>query len=305
MEIHNAFNFEFISNLVLIAFLIAVLIYLFLREEKIQARDKLNDYVEKLEGITTELMEARIISEQASQAKNAFLANMSHELRTPLNGIIGNVSLLLQTDITEKQERYLVRIKTASQILMDIIGQVLDFSKLAAGEIKLESVASSLSDIFKECYEVLIARAEEKKIAFEINLPEEVLPEVLASPIRLKQVLINILGNAIKFTEKGSVRMDVSVLEKDGDHLKLRIAISDTGIGLSPENLSHLFERFWQADSSNTRKYGGTGLGLAYSKEIIDLMGGSIRAESTEGQGTCFTLEIPFQTTAKLVAEKH
>lgn len=259
-----------------------------------KSEEQLNEYIEKLEKLTTELIDARIMAEQASQAKNAFLAIMSHELRTPLNSIIGNISLLVNTEHTPKQDTYFNRIISSSNMLLDIINQILDFSKIAAGELKLESIPSDLESIIGEIRKVLSTRADEKKIELKLNFSETKLPKVLTDPTRIKQILLNLIGNAVKFTEKGYVQLDVTPFGNDNQHLWVRFDIADTGIGISKEKLEHLFERFWQADNSNTRRYGGTGLGLSIVKQIVELMGGKISVQSQEGVGSRFTVEMPF-----------
>lgn len=262
-------------------------------EEK-AAHSELQNYLEKLEGITTELMEARIQSEAASIAKNAFIANMSHELRTPLNGIIGNLSLILLDDLSPKQSKYITRIKASSQILLEIINQVLDFSKIAAGMLQLESIPIDLNKILNECEEITAAKAEEKGLQLSFHLPNPPLPFVLGDPVRMKQILINLIGNSLKFTEKGAVTVTMNSLgERDGN-VTIRIEIKDTGIGIPEDKLNQLFEKFWQADVSNTRKYGGTGLGLAIVKEVVDQMKGIVVVKSKVGEGTNFELVLPF-----------
>lgn len=259
-----------------------------------RAQNELQKYLEKLEGITTELMEARLVSEQANHAKNAFLANMSHELRTPLNGIIGNVSLLLQGDHSPKEEKYLQRIMAASSILMGIINQVLDFSKVAAGELKLDLVPQNIIPIIDECYKILVSKAEEKNLEFTFDLPKTVIPNVQVDSIRFKQILINLIGNSIKFTDSGFVSLKMETRPLPNKKIEATITIQDTGIGIPEDKIEHLFEKFWQADVSNTRKYGGTGLGLAIVKEVVDLMSGSITVKSSLGKGTTFVIKIPF-----------
>lgn len=257
-------------------------------------QQQLNDYLEKLESITTELMEARITSEQANKVKNSFLANMSHELRTPLNSIIGNITLLYNTDLSEKQITYVERVKHASQLLIDIIGLILDFSKIAAGELKLESIPCNLLELVQECCDLLLIKADEKKIDLYFCWPDSEIPLIMTDPKRLKQVIINLMGNAVKFTEKGHVHFSFNVLSHSLDTIKIQFKIKDTGIGISEDKMEHLFEKFWQADASNTRKYGGTGLGLAICKELVEHMHGQIYAESSPNNGSEFIFEIPF-----------
>lgn len=262
------------------------------REKKVQ--DQLNNYLEKLEEVTTELMEARIVSEEANKTKNAFLANMSHELRTPLNGVIGNITLLEQTVLNEKQGIYIQRIKTSSAILLELIGHILDFTKIIARELKIDSVACNIRELAQDCYDVFVSKAEEKNLQLTLKMPNEPIPPILSDPLRLKQIILNILGNAVKFTEHGSVSFTIEKIKNEQHTVYLLFKIQDTGIGIAEDKMSHLFEKFWQADISNTRKYGGTGLGLAICKEIIERMGGTITSESVLGKGTTFTFEIPF-----------
>lgn len=256
------------------------------------AQRQLNSYLEKLEDVTTELMEARISQDEVNRLQNAFLASVSHELRTPLNGIIGNSSLLLNTEMTETQKKYLNRIKSSGVILMGVIGQILDYSKIAAGKVKLELKKCDLIDILKECYEILMVKAEEKGIELTIKVPEKQIPSVLVDPIRLKEVILNLLGNAVKFTDKGSVQLNCVCLSFLPSKILVQIDIVDTGIGLTKEQMGHLFEKFWQGRPVQT---GGTGLGLVITKELVEMMSGNITVESKPNEGSCFTLKIPFE----------
>lgn len=260
----------------------------------------LNEHFEKLENLTVEVMEARIVAEQAIQAKTAFLANMSHEIRTPINAVIGNLDLIKHTELSAKQETYLNRTITAANLLLEIIGQVLDFSKIAAGELKIESKACHLSTIAEECYLVMLAKAEEKGLRLSFNDCKETLPSVLSDPTRLKQIIMNLLGNAIKFTEFGFVSLSLFLLNKSQEGVTVQFVIEDSGIGIEKDKLSHIFEKFWQADVSISRKFGGTGLGLSITKELVELMGGVIKVDSIFGKGTTFLVEIPFKTLPNL-----
>lgn len=258
-----------------------------------KAQSQLNTYLEKLEGITTELIEARIISEQANKIKDSFLANMSHELRTPLNGILGNITLLFQTALDEKQQKYAERIHLCAKILLDLIQSVLDFSKITAGQLKIVTEKCDLTILLNECVSICRVLADQKHLDFRTHMSES-LPKIKVDPLHFKEVIMNLLNNAIKFTENGFIELNQTVLSKTTDTLLIRIEIKDSGIGIPKEKMKFLFEKFWQADTSTTRKYGGTGLGLAISKELVNLMGGTIKAESKEGIGTTFTIEIPF-----------
>lgn len=256
------------------------------------AQRQLNNYLERLEDVTTELMESRIIAEQVNRSQNAFLSSMSHELRTPLNGIIGNASLLLNTTIEPEQEKYVDRIQSSALALMGIINQVLDFSKIAAGKIKLDLQRCDLVGIAKECIQILAVKAEEKNLNFKVELPPEPFPMVSTDPTRLKELFLNVLGNAIKFTERGSVTLKVSLIASAGSKILVRIDVIDTGVGMSEEQLAHAFERFWQNKPTFT---GGTGLGLAITKELITLMNGEIHIDSILNEGTVVTIKIPFE----------
>ena len=257
------------------------------------AQRQLNAYLEKLEDVTTELMEARIVEDQVNRSKNAFLASVSHELRTPLNGIIGNISLLSNTNVDPVQKKYLGRIESSAVLLMGVIEQVLDFSKIAAGKIQLELEKCDLVALVKDCVKVLEAKAELKNLQLILELPDQEVPFIMADSIRLKEILVNLLENALKFTEKGSVCLKIFILASLSTKILVRFDIIDTGIGIEAEQLPHLFEKFWQGKPTHT---GGTGLGLAISKELISLMNGEITVDSTPGLGTHFTLKIPFET---------
>lgn len=257
-------------------------------------QDPLTEYVNNLELVATELMDAKIASEAAINAKNAFLATISHELRTPLYGIVGNVSLLLHTKIDESQQKYLTRIKSAAEVLMEIIGRVLDFSKIVAGEMKVQSAPFDLRVLVESCYAIMISKAEEKKLEIRLELPKEPLPAVVGDEVRLKQILMNLLLNGIKFTHNGFVSLRVKYISETPENVSIQFEIVDSGPGIPQEKMVHIFERFWQADSGNARAVKGTGLGLAISKELTTLMGGTISVVSKEGEGARFTVIIPF-----------
>ncbi len=226
--------------------------------------------------------------------KSDFLANMSHEMRTPLNAIIGMTDLTLGTDLTPKQAEYLGVIKSSSRALLGIINDILDLSKIDSGKFRMEAVPFHLGRLTSEATGLFRRDAAQKKIDLISNISPEAPRVLVGDPLRLKQVLVNLIGNAVKFTDTGSVRLETTLESEDGNAVVLRFKVVDTGVGIDPDTLSGLFKPFCQADASTTRKYGGTGLGLAISKKLIALMGGAISVESEPGRGSSFSFTAGF-----------
>ena len=246
--------------------------------------------------VEMELKQAKAVAESASRTKSDFLASMSHEIRTPMNAIMGIADLLAKTPLSPEQDKYVRIFRRAGDNLLNLINDILDLSKVEASQLELERTGFSLRDHLEKVTEMVSARAIEKGLALVVEIAPDVRTELVGDPTRLRQVLLNLLGNAIKFTESGEVSLRVTRDQDDAVPTALRFTISDTGIGIPSEKLGRVFERFTQADSSTTRRFGGSGLGLTISKRLVELMEGRVWAESTVDKGSVFSLVVPFES---------
>ena len=280
-------------------------------QEREKATQTLHDQVGELAkarramlNIMEDLEEARKEAESATRSKSDFLANMSHEIRTPMNAVIGMAHLALQTDLTPKQADYVKKIQRSAHSLLGIINDILDFSKIEAGKMQMESVDFSLDEVLDNVSTVVGVKVHEKELEFLMDTPHDVPMALVGDPLRLGQVLINLCNNAVKFTHEGEIVVSTSAVEKEDESVTLRFCVRDTGVGLSEEQKGKLFQAFSQADTSTTRKYGGTGLGLTISKRLVNMMGGEIWVESEPGKGSEFIFTAKFGLARK-VARKH
>jgi signal transduction histidine kinase/CheY-like chemotaxis protein len=256
------------------------------------------------EKLSLELIREKKSTEKLAKAKEEFLANMSHEIRTPMNVIMGFTEQLLKSDLSNEQQKFLLNIKSSSKHLITVINEILDYSKMESGVIMLERIPFSIQEVIDDVHVSFKNSAEKKGIDFNYVIDESIASKVIGDPVRLKQILLNLTGNAIKFTDKGSVNITCRLWNAESEFQTILFEIHDTGIGIEPHVHKTIFDQFTQADSSVTRKYGGTGLGLAISKKLVELHNGEIAVKSEPGKGSVFYFKIEYAVPVITNAEQ-
>jgi len=269
------------------------------------SNDEIGSLVSNFNKMMQEIIYSNIELHQVAKMKDQFFANMSHEIRTPMNGIIGLSNILMNTELTTGQKDYVNNIKYSADNLLIIINDILDFSKMETGNIVFEAIPFNIEEVIEKVVSVMDFKVREARISLDISIDENVPSNVIGDSTRLNQILLNLIGNAVKFTEQGGIIVKLKLIKETDDEAVLRFDVIDSGIGIAPNKLDGIFESFTQAKSSTTRKYGGTGLGLTITKGLIDRQGGKIWVESILNKGSNFIFEMPFKKVIKIEEESE
>jgi len=273
-------------------------------ENAVEKNQDLESAIRELKATQEELARAKEAAENANKAKSLFLANMSHDIRTPMNGIIGMTDLCLDTELTDEQREYLGMVKSSADSLLSLLNDILDFSKMEGGKLELEQINFNMTHTVEETVKNLAYLAHKKGLELACRIHKDVPVALVGDPGRLRQIIVNLVGNAIKFTETGEVVVEVDLKDEGEDHALLMVSIADTGVGIPRDKQNKIFEAFSQAEESTTRRYGGSGLGLSISKKLVSLMGGEIWVESEPGKGSIFRFTASFGLTKAPSSQK-